>query len=472
MLPVYENYRIYPAVVKAEETAEMTIVPKGRAFFFFEGEEYTILHVEKNGDETDHQSPKNHRRITVTAKDGVLRFPDAFPGEQEHILVLCYGEKALAEFSVYSLREDLYRLRPLKGDLHTHSYRSDGKHDPAEAASIIREQGYDFYALADHNRYYPGAEIDEVYRDVKLDLTRVKGEEVHTPGSVVHIVHVGGSESVAERYIEDPEGYEREVNGYRKEVPAVVPEQYRDRYARAIWASKKIREAGGLAIFPHPYWRPGKSMAFNVNDSFAATLLQSGLFDAYELIGGMTPEGNNRSVVLWSELRAEGLCIPVVGSSDVHKFEKASTFPYCFTVCFAERNENDAIVDAIRSGRSVAVEASGVEYDRIDRVYGSLRLVSYAQFLLRTYFPARQRICQGEGIAMRAYAVGECEKELIERQAEATERHRQRFFGEIPPVTPSLEMLEFESRHREIHLTKGPVTNGSLVFSEKITRQI
>ena len=76
-------------------------------------------------------------------------------------------EKVLQKFNVFSVGEDLYGLTPLKGDLHSHSYRSDGKRDPADLAGHFREQGYDFLALTDHNRYYPGGEIDDVFKDVK-----------------------------------------------------------------------------------------------------------------------------------------------------------------------------------------------------------------------------------------------------------------------------------------------------------------
>ncbi len=472
MLPVLENYKIFPAVIPADRETAMTVVPGGKAFLFFEGEAYTLVLASVNGDEDYYHAPHSLVRFTVTAKDGVLRFPYTFHGEGEHLFSLYYREKKLAMLSVYSLAEDLYRLRPLKGDFHSHSYRSDGKHDPAEAASHFREQGYDFYALTDHNRYYPGGEVDETYAGVRMDFTRVRGEELHTPGSVVHIVHVGGTESITARYVNDPETYEKEVDGFRKDVPESVPEQYRDRYARAMWASDRIRSVGGLAIFAHPYWRPGASKIFNVNDELARIFLTSGLFDGYELIGGMGPDGNNRSVVLWSELRAEaGLKISVVGSSDVHSMENSGTFPSCFTVCFAEKNETESIIDAVREGRSVAVEATGKEYSRVDRCYGSLRLVSYAQFLLKRYFPARQRVCAGEGVAMRAYAMGECTKELIEVQAEASECFRKRFFGELPPALPTKEMLEFEDRWREVQLA-GPNTKGSIAFSDPPTRQI
>ena len=163
--------------------------------------------------------------------------------------------------------------------------------------------------------------------------------------------------------------------------------------------------------------------------------------------------------------------ISVVGSSDVHGLEKAYTFPYYSTVCFAEKNENDSIISAVKAGNSVAVEMTGDEYARHYRCYGSLRLVTYAQFLLRNYFPAMTRIEQGEGVAMRAYAIGEAEAQLIELQAQLADNFRMRFFGQMPPALPTPAMLAFEEKWREVQLS-GPISKGSIVYTDKVSRQI
>ena len=472
MLPIAENYAIFPSVVRADQPTDMVIVPREKAFLFFSGEEYRLTVISLNSDEISYYSPTTHTHLSAVAEDGVLRFSYTFPDEQEHLILLEYGEKKLQEFHVFSLHEDLYRLRPLRGDLHSHSYRSDGKRDPAALAGHFREQGYDFFALTDHNRYYPGGEIDETYDGVKLGIVRIKGEEVHAPGSVVHIVHVGGKSSVTDLYVHDVDGFEREITEqYLPRVPSDIPERYAERYAKAIWATDKIHAAGGLAIFPHPFWIPGKSNVFNVCDEFARILLNSGMFDAFELLGGCSQPNQNRTVAFWGDLRAEGLRIPVVGSSDVHGMEKSHTFPHLFTVCFAAEKEHDAVIDAVRLGNSVAVEATDTEYDRHYRAYGSLRLVTYTQFLLQNYFPKLQRVCQGEGIAMRAYAIGEADASLIEAQVAQSEHFSARFFGKEPPVLPNAEILSFEEKWRAVHL-EGPLTKGSSISAPPVTRQI
>ena len=316
--------------------------------------------------------------------------------------------------------------------------------------------------MTDHNRYYPGGEIDEVYQGVKTGLTRVLGEEVHCPGSVVHIVHIGGKASVTERYVHDRVNYEKEIDEYITRVPKHIPDLYKERYAKAMWATDAIHAAGGLAIFPHPFWRPGNSKTYNICDEFAKILLNSGMFDAYELLGAMSQRDCNRSVALWADLRADGLKIPVVGSSDTHKLDKDSPFSYIFTICFARENTNDSIIDAVKQGNCVAVEMTEDGYTIQHRCYGSLRLVSYAQFLLTNFFTTQQHLCVGSGVAMRAYAMEETGAELVEQHSALIENFRNRFFGRCEVALPSKSIMDFEEKWRANQLN-GPKTRGSSV---------
>ena len=465
MFPKISNYAVYPSVVPADRESRVTIVPTENAHLLFDGETYNLTFIAVNGDEDYYHSPHSHKKLSAVAENGVISVSFTFEGEGEHLILLNReGSKNVYELNVYSLYPDLLSKRVLKGDFHSHSYRSDGARDPAALAGHYREQGYDFFALTDHNRYYPGEEIDHVFSPNPIDFSRVLGEEVHAPGNVVHIIHVGGKSSVAALYVNDPESYEKEAAAYEEKVPVSVPEKYRSRYARCEWVCDKIHEAGGLAIFVHPYWKPGKAKCFNVCDEFAKILLMSGMFDTYELVGGMGQEGVNRSIALWADLRAEGLKISVVGSSDVHKLENVTTFPHYFTLCFADANENDAIIDAVKNGLSVAVEAIGAEYGRQYRAFGSLRLVSYAHFLLRCYYPVFTRICQGEGVAMRAYAAGHTGKEILEALAKESNRFRKWFFGEEAAALPSEEIRKYVENRREIQ-RNGPNGKGSLLGS-------
>lgn len=462
MLPTPISYILWPAVVPANKTSTMTICAAEPAYLMPEGKSFQVKIISVNSDE-NYYDPKTHKTLTLQASQGVLQFDFIFEHEQEHLVQLISEETVMDTFSVFSVLEDLYALTPLRGDLHSHSCRSDGTRDPASQAGHYREQGYDFVALTDHNRFYPGDEIDTIYQGVNTGLTRVSGEEVHCPGSVVHIVHIGGKESVAANYIHQADDYEKQIEAYLAKVPDDIPEIYKDRYAKAMWATDAIHAAGGLAIFPHPFWRPNKSKIFNICDDFAKILLKSGMFDAYELIGAMTQEDNNRSVAFWGDLRAEGLQISVVGSSDIHNLRNYEHFPGHFTICFAKENTNDAIMEAVKNGLSVAVETADFEPRKQYRCYGSTRLVTYAHFLLKHYFPKLQRLAAGAGVAMRAYAMEDTTAELIDMHTQLADNFTKRFFGRLAPSLPSEKLLNFEQKARENQLCKGPKTRGSSI---------
>jgi hypothetical protein len=147
---------------------EIKIVPNERAFLFFDGAEYNLNIICADDDEVCYFTPTTKHPVKLIAEDGILKFSYTFDREQEYLFQLDRDEKRVAEFYIYSLAEDLYALSPLRGDFHGHSYRSDAKRDPGALLGHYREQGYDFMSLTDHNRYYPGLEMDEAFEGVKL----------------------------------------------------------------------------------------------------------------------------------------------------------------------------------------------------------------------------------------------------------------------------------------------------------------
>lgn len=82
-----------------------------------------------------------------------------------------------------------------RGNLHTHSTNSDGKHPPERVIDFYREAGYDFLALTDHflaNYGWPISDTRALRRD---DFTTLIGAELHAPrtrmGELWHIKAIG-----------------------------------------------------------------------------------------------------------------------------------------------------------------------------------------------------------------------------------------------------------------------------------------
>lgn len=82
-----------------------------------------------------------------------------------------------------------------RGNLHTHSTRSDGALDPADVVRTYREAGYDFVALTDHFLPRYGCRVTDT-SDLRGDgFTTLLGAELHGPeleiGGIWHLVAVG-----------------------------------------------------------------------------------------------------------------------------------------------------------------------------------------------------------------------------------------------------------------------------------------
>lgn len=115
-------------------------------------------------------------------------------------------------------------------------------------------------------------------------------------------------------------------------------------------------------------------------------------------------ESNILQVARYSEERAHGRTIPIVGASDAHGCERGTLFGWYYTVLFARAPELGDIIGAVKDCRAVAVEALP---GQTPRAHGPFRLVKYAQFLLREFFPLHDALCKREGELMLAHIAGD-----------------------------------------------------------------
>ena len=313
-----------------------------------------------------------------------------------------FVEKAV--FSIYALRDDLYRLTPYKGDFHMHSTASDGVHSPEYVAASCRKTGFDFMALTDHRLYEPSLVAQKAMAEFGCDMLVTPGEEVHLPDNGVHIINFGGRSSINKLATDDERAYFAAVDEYMKTVPKRFDEVTRFQVAASEWAFDRIRDCGGVAMFCHPYWRP-RSHNY-IGEDAIDLLLERRRFDVLEVIGGFESfeyEGNLLSVARWREETAKGRTIPVAGVSDSHDCDTSLTGWY-YTIVFAEELSFESIAAAIRSDRSVAVHCPPGNFPL---VVGSFRLTRFAYFLLREVYPAHDELCRVEGEIMLRDLAGE-----------------------------------------------------------------
>ena len=445
------DYDIFPKVFPVGVSADITVKPLG-VHTKFSGE-YKIMVQRLDGGHIGHEfSAWNHTDYFVTpCEDGCLRF--AYTADKEgELAVRIYkkdSDRRTVQLNLYALAEDMADRIPLRGDLHMHTCRSDGHGDPAVVCADYRMKGYDFIVVTDHSRYYPSLEAMRAYKDVKTALNILPGEEVHLPQTDVHIVNAGGLFSInglfdyLRNYIETDgdidarrfddtitppdivtdEQYNRELDAIEAsltDVPADVNKRW---YAVCVWAFDKIREAGGLGIFAHPYWI---SDMWQIHEPFTQYMLANKPFDAFEVLGGENYYQQNgfQTAIYYDEYR-RGNVLPIVGSTDSHNStENNRNAAICSTIVFAHKNERADILQSIKDKYSVAVDTISAEY----RLVGEHRFQKYACYLMENFYPLHDRAAYSDGEIMRKYYLGEADASVVEATAALADKMFDKYF--------------------------------------------
>lgn len=439
------NYAVYPSIVPADQESVITIHPLGENTRFLPDVTYTV---EIRGAETfcaDYAHlPVTQYHVTPN-EEGDLILRHHFVGEQRHAIMLkrpqedlCatpyreitnrgkFHENIHALLGVYSLQGDLYGMRAFKGEIHCHTYESDGVQDVCHTVGNYRSAGYDFLAITDHYITMSAEKAKRLFDHAPVDMTLFLGEECHVPTEQIHIVHLGGRESVNAYFRNHPEQAAAEVDAIQKELKHLPEHINKADYAWRVWVARKAREFGGIAILTHPHW-----LWFDVYFMASATtrqLLLDGVYDALDI----TDQEADTTVALWAEMRAQGCTIPVVGCSDSH-FTNADDPKRPtrggYTLVFAPDRSEEQLLRAIREERSLAVNAVGDP----ERIQGPYRLVKLARFLLDYYYPVYMRLCHHQGVLLSEYPTDQpapkAVQDLLAALNERSETFSKNFYG-------------------------------------------
>ncbi len=451
-------YDVFPKVFPVGKEIEITVKPLGD-HAKFENPDNLLLYVLgiEDGQIRDYPYRKNNKTVDFSVDaDGTVRFKNTFEKEQQYFIRFCDKgtDKKLVQLCVYAVEKDLCGRYPLIGDLHMHTCRSDGRQDPPIVSANYRKHGYDFFAITDHERYYPSLEAINAYKDVPIEFNIIVGEEVHMPKEGPdyicdpHIVNFGGKYSVnalvdeTDHVLEVGKAKElRSIDGadcpdvmtvkeFQQEVMALaetldIPEDIEKfTYACMVWIFNHIKKAGGLGIFCHPYWI---SNVNHVPENLIEYLMETQPFDAFEVLGGESYyEHNGFQTHKYYEDRAKGRKYPIVGSTDSHSSINNENAYVASTMVFSPANEREAIIDSIKDFYSVAIDGISKEF----RLVGDLRLSKYACFLLKEFFPLHDDLCYEEGRAMKDYYCGvEGAKETLEFISGRVRKQREKYFA-------------------------------------------
>ena len=215
----------------------------------------------------------------------------------------------------YELTFTPKHLRWLKGDLHTHTFASDGVFSLDELARHAFRNGLDYLAITDHNQM-PSAEVLLQYPDITL----IRGMEwTHFRG---HANFLGADGSYSEPFF------------------ANTLEEIRRRFESA-------HAHGALIVINHP--RDGLN-PFEFD-------LEGLPFDCLEIWKGLILEYNPIAIAWWQNMLVAGKKVPVCGGSDYHE-DSLNRFPGGPTTCvYAMSNSPADILSALKAGHAFVTYA-------------------------------------------------------------------------------------------------------------------
>ena len=227
-----------------------------------------------------------------------------------------------------------------RGNLHTHSTRSDGVLDPAEVCRRYKAEGYDFIALTDHfvGRYgYPI--VDTVpFRDAAF--TTILGAELHSGatenGELWHILAVGLPTDFA-------------PSNSPSFIPVAGQETGPQIAARAV-------AAGAFVAVAHPQWS-----GLTVEDARSITAAHAvEIYNHGCAMGCDRPDG----FAIADQLLTEGRNLTLIATDDAH-FSEPDHFGG-WTMVKAETNTPEALLSALKAGAFYSTQGPELRDVRVE----------------------------------------------------------------------------------------------------------
>ena len=211
-----------------------------------------------------------------------------------------------------------------RGNLHTHSTRSDGVLEPAEVCRRYRAEGYDFLALTDHYLGQYGYPIVDTVPFRDAGFTTIFGAELHSGamsnGEIWHILAVGLPADFAPS--DSPTFH-----------PSLTQETGPELAARAV-------AAGAFVAIAHPQWS-GLTLA-DARSIAAAHAVE--VYNHGCAAGCDRPDG----FAIADLLLSEGRKLSMIATDDAH-FSEPDHFGG-WVMVKAEENTPSALLAALKAG--------------------------------------------------------------------------------------------------------------------------
>jgi hypothetical protein len=227
-----------------------------------------------------------------------------------------------------------------RGNLHTHSTRSDGVLSPEEVCRRYKAEGYDFMALTDHFVGAFGYPIVDTVPMRDAGFTTILGAELHSGamanGELWHILAVGLPADFA-------------PSNSPSFVPLAGQETGAEIAARAV-------AAGAFVAIAHPQWS-GLTLAD------ARTITAAHAVEIYNhgcAMGCDRPDG----FAIADLLLTEGRKLTLIATDDAH-FSEPDHFGG-WVMVKSEANEPEALLSALKAGHFYSSQGPELRDVRIE----------------------------------------------------------------------------------------------------------
>ncbi|WP_105615436.1 CehA/McbA family metallohydrolase [Vallitalea okinawensis] len=223
-----------------------------------------------------------------------------------------------------------------KGNLHSHSTRSDGRHDPVKIVEMYKKRGYSFLGLSDHGLFSCTKEFDT--EDFIVMPAVEVGVSMLNKGKKHHYQAIQGSDSFQKNSKKDPLQHNTRIRKLDIEDSNEAKSAFFD----------EMRDKGNLVILNHPIWSQLDFDDISELDGFFA-------MEIYNYNCERVGDDDGRGTVFWDMLLREGRKIWGIATDDNHnKFDESDPRSDSFGgwVCVkAPELTQDAIADALLEGR-------------------------------------------------------------------------------------------------------------------------
>lgn len=240
-----------------------------------------------------------------------------------------YNEEVSRSFRPASGNKSAARWK--RGDLHAHTYHSDGRWSVEALLNAARTNGLDFIAVTDHNTFSHHAEIDRLSKRFPGMLI-LRGEEVTTYGGHINVWGLRIGDLIDFRL----------APGERTSVERLLG---------------SVHSRGLLASINHPTMGC-KGCSWSFGDWIG--------FDSVEVWNAAWDEEDERALAKWGRMLVDGKRITAIGSSDTHQppYEVSpyptNRLPGSPTLFLKDASSVEGLFRSITEGSAYVAEGPGI----------------------------------------------------------------------------------------------------------------